>query len=52
MIRSMEGLIKVLAMGDLSQAYSVEAHRFSGSAVAKIEAAGGSGTTLGPAVAA
>ena len=51
LIRSVQGLVKVLAMGDLSQAYSVEAHKFSGGAVAKIEAAGGSVTTVGPAVA-
>ena len=47
LIRSMKGLIKVLATGELSQAYSVEAHRFSGGAVAKIEAAGGNVTTVG-----
>ena len=51
LIRSVRGLIKVLAMGDVSQAYSVEAHKFSGGAAAKIEAAGGSVTTVGPAVA-
>ena len=51
LIRSVRGLIKVLAMGDVSQAYSVEAHKFSGGAAAKIEAAGGSVTTIGPAVA-
>ena len=51
LIRSTKGLIKVLAMGDVSHAYSVEAHKFSGGATAKIEAAGGSVTTLGPAVA-
>jgi len=51
LIRSVKGLIKLLAMGEVSQAYSVEAHKFSGGAVAKIEAAGGSVTTLGPAVA-
>lgn len=50
LIRSTKGMIKLLAMGDLSQAYSVEAHKFSGGATAKIEAAGGSITTLGPAV--
>ena len=50
LIRSNQGLIKVLAMGDLSQAYSVEAHKFSGGAVAKIEAAGGSVTKVGPVV--
>ncbi len=48
LIRSIQGLIKVLAMGDLSGAYQVEAHQFSGGAVAKIEAAGGSVTTVGP----
>ena len=48
LIRSTKGLIKVLAMGEVSQAYSVEAHKFSGGATAKIEAAGGSVTTLGP----
>ncbi len=48
LIRSTKGLIKVLAMGELSQAYSVEAHKFSGGAAAKIEAAGGSVTTVGP----
>ncbi len=48
LIRSIQGLIKVLAMGDLSGAYQVEAHKFSGGAVAKIEAAGGSVTTVGP----
>ena len=51
LIRSVRGLIKVLAMGDVTQAYSVEAHKFSGGAAAKIEAAGGSVTTVGPAVA-
>ena len=50
LVRSAKGLIKVLAMGDLSQAYQVEAHKFSGGAVAKIEAAGGSVTMLGPVV--
>ena len=48
LIRSTKGLIKILAMGELSQAYSVEAHKFSGGAAAKIEAAGGSVTTVGP----
>ncbi len=46
LIRSSKGLVKVLAMGEVSQAYSVEAHKFSGGAVAKIEAAGGSTTVL------
>ncbi len=51
LIRSVKGLIKLLAMGEVSQAYSVEAHKFSGGAAAKIEAAGGIVTTIGPAVA-
>jgi ribosomal protein L18E len=50
LIRSVKGLIKLLAMGEVSQAYSVEAHKFSGGAAAKIEAAGGSVTVIGPAV--
>jgi ribosomal protein L18E len=48
LIRSTKGLIKILAMGELSQVYSVEAHKFSGGAVTKIEAAGGSVSTLVP----
>ncbi len=48
LIRSTKGLIKILAMGELSQAYSVEAHKFSGGAATKIEAAGGSVSTLVP----
>jgi large subunit ribosomal protein L15 len=51
LIRSVEGLIKVLAMGDLSQAYSVEAHKFSAGAASKIDAAGGNVTTVGPVAA-
>ena len=46
LIRSAEGLIKILAMGEVNQAYSVEAHKFSGGAVTKIEVAGGSATVL------
>ena len=46
LIRSAKGLVKVLAMGEVSQAYSVEAHKFSTGAAAKIEAAGGSATTV------
>jgi large subunit ribosomal protein L15 len=38
-------LIKVLGSGDVSKALNVKAHAFSKSAVAKIEAAGGSTTT-------
>jgi large subunit ribosomal protein L15 len=46
LIRPAKGLVKVLAMGEVSQAYSVEAHKFSTGAAAKIEAAGGSATTV------
>ena len=48
LIRSTKGLIKVLAMGEATRAYSIEAHKFSGGATAKIESAGGSIITLGP----
>ncbi|MEE2668932.1 MAG: 50S ribosomal protein L15 [Gemmatimonadota bacterium] len=41
LIRSTKGLVKVLSMGDVARAYTVEAHKFSSSAVTKIEAAGG-----------
>jgi large subunit ribosomal protein L15 len=46
LIRSSKGLVKILATGELDGSYSVEAHKFSGGAVAKIEAAGGSTTVL------
>lgn len=39
-------LVKVLGEGDLSVAVQVTAHKFSGSARSKIEAAGGSATEL------
>ncbi len=48
LIRSATGLVKVLARGELDQAYSVAAHKFSEGASAKIEAAGGCVTTVGP----
>jgi len=44
LIRSTKCLVKVLAMGDVTEAYTVEAHKFSSEAVAKIEAAGGTVT--------
>jgi large subunit ribosomal protein L15 len=40
-------LVKVLARGDLSKKLTVQAHKFSGSAAAKITAAGGSAELLG-----
>ena len=46
LIRSADGLVKVLSVGEVSGAYSVEAHKFSAAALAKIEAAGGSATVL------
>ena len=46
LIRSAKGLVKILAAGEVSGSLSVEAHKFSGGAVAKIEAAGGSTTVL------
>lgn len=39
-------VVKVLGTGDLSVAVNVTVHKFSGSAKEKIEAAGGSATTL------
>lgn len=40
-------LVKVLGEGELSAAVTVSAHKFSGSAKSKIEAAGGTATVLG-----
>ena len=42
LIRSAQGLIKVLAMGEVDRAYFVEAHKFSSKAAAKLKEAGGS----------
>ncbi len=41
LVSSMKDGIKILADGDLSKALTVQAHKFSKSAVEKIEAAGG-----------
>jgi large subunit ribosomal protein L15 len=41
-----QGLIKVLARGDVSKALTVHAHKFSGKAQEKIAAAGGTTETL------
>ncbi len=41
------GLVKVLGNGDLAQAVTVAAHKFSASARAKIEAAGGKCEEIG-----
>lgn len=47
LLRSSAKLVKILGEGDLSKKLSVSAHKFSASAKAKIEAAGGSVTVLG-----
>ena len=47
LIRSLRKPVKVLGQGDLSKKLSVAAHKFSSSAQAKIEAAGGSVTVIG-----
>jgi large subunit ribosomal protein L15 len=46
LVRSSDKLIKVLGEGEISRAVKVTAHKFSGSAKAKIEAAGGSVTEV------
>ena len=48
LIRSQAAPVKVLGDGELKKKLAVEAHRFSASAVAKIEGAGGSVSWLGP----
>ena len=46
LIRRGSSRIKVLAEGDLTRPLSVQAHRFSASAAAKIQAAGGRAEVL------
>jgi large subunit ribosomal protein L15 len=46
LIRSAGKLVKILALGDVERKVSVSAHKFSASARAKIEAAGGSVTVI------
>jgi len=41
-----QGLIKVLARGEVSKAFTVRAHKFSGKAAEKIAAAGGKAEVL------
>ena len=41
-----KGLIKVLARGDISKKFTVQAHKFSGKAAEKIVAAGGAAEVL------
>ncbi len=47
-VRHLRDGVKILGDGELSKKLNVTAHRFSGSAQAKIEAAGGSVTALVP----
>ena len=44
---SKKALIKILGSGDLAAALTIHAHKFSKSAVAKIEKAGGKAVVLG-----
>ncbi len=46
LIRNAERRVKVLGDGELSRALQVSAHRFSATAVAKIERAGGTATVI------
>ena len=46
MVRKRDKLIKVLGEGELSKAITVTAHAFSDSAVAKVEAAGGTAEVI------
>lgn len=47
LLRNSDKLIKILGEGEIAKKVSVSAHKFSASAQAKIEAAGGSVTVLG-----
>ena len=47
LVRSLKKPVKILAVGEIDRKVSVSAHKFSASAQAKIEAAGGSVTVLG-----
>lgn len=47
LVRSLKKPVKILAVGEISKKVSVSAHKFSATAQAKIEAAGGSVTVLG-----
>ncbi|MBM4184074.1 MAG: 50S ribosomal protein L15 [Gemmatimonadetes bacterium] len=48
LIGSVHRPVKVLGTGEIARAARVSAHKFSGSAKAKIEAAGGSASVIGP----
>ncbi len=47
-LRHLREPVKILAVGDLTKKLNVSAHRFSESAKAKIQAAGGTATLIGP----
>jgi large subunit ribosomal protein L15 len=47
-LRHLREPVKVLGVGDLSKKLDITAHRFSASAKAKIEAAGGTATLVAP----
>ena len=47
LVRSLKKPVKILAVGEIDRKVSVSAHKFSASAQAKIEAAGGSVTVRG-----
>jgi len=49
LIASLRKPVKILGEGDMEKSLDVSAHRFSKSAQAKIEAAGGSVTVIGAA---
>jgi len=46
LIRDADSLVKILASGEVEKAYKVSAHKFSGAATAKLEAAGGETVAL------
>lgn len=47
-LRHLREPVKILGVGDLAKELNVSAHRFSETAKAKIEAAGGTATLIGP----
>jgi large subunit ribosomal protein L15 len=49
-VKKRNGLVKVLANGEISTAVTVYAHKFSKAAAQKIEAAGGKAIVIGAAV--
>ncbi|MGA8042939.1 MAG: 50S ribosomal protein L15 [Terracidiphilus sp.] len=51
LVSNKKALIKILGSGELSSAKTIHAHKFSKSAVEKIEKAGGKAVTVGGAVA-